>query len=107
MKDAKDVVFTTIEMELAWKEATRAFNDCEEKKKAHEKKLEGKTFFEAQAIQKGFILVEDPKTLEEFTEARMKDFAEVSHGDVVLIEGKELMRIPGNYQKDKQYKSKD
>ncbi len=94
--NAKDTTFTTIEMELLWKEAKRAYEDYQQKKSDH---IEGKI--------KNFIIVEDPGTLEEFTESRMEAFATVSQGDVVLIEGKELKRIKGNYKKDKPFKAKD
>lgn len=85
-KLAKDVVFTTIEMELAWKEATRAYEDYKLKK--------------SENADTKIIPCEPPGRLEDFIDRRMKDFSTVSHGDVVLIEGTELKRIPGNYQKD-------
>lgn len=89
--NAKDMVFTTLDMEIMFKENQRAYKHYEENCDT----------------TPNMIIVEKFHSLDQFIESRMKALAEVSHGDVVLIEGKELKRVKGNYKQEKKYKAKD
>lgn len=86
--NAKEVKISTLEMEALWKESKRAYEDFQ--------------------IKKGdlnVIPVEDPGTLEEFTDKRMLGLSEISHGDIVLVEGKELKRVKANFKEREEFKN--
>ncbi len=86
--NAKEVKISTIEMETLWNESKRAYEDYQLKKG-----------------QLNVIPVEEPGTLEEFTEKRMIALSEISHGDIVLIEGKELKRVKANFKVREEFKN--
>ena len=79
--NAKEVKISTIEMEILWNESKRAYED-----------------FQLKRGQLNAIPVEEPGTLEDFTEKRMIALSVISHGDIVLIEGKELKRVKANFK---------
>lgn len=86
--NAKEVKISTIEMEILWNESKRAYEDYQLKKG-----------------QLNVIPVEEPGTLEDFTEKRMIALSEISHGDIVLIEGKELKRVKANFKVREEFKN--
>lgn len=86
--NAKEVKISTIEMETLWNESKRAFEDYKSKKG-----------------DLNVIPVEEPGTLEDFTEKRMIALSEISHGDIVLIEGKELKRVKANFKVREEFKN--
>lgn len=88
---AKDIVITVLEFELMWKEATRAYED-----------------YESKSIKDKLITipVQNPGTLEGFIESRMNEFAKISWGDTVLLEGdKEIKRVKANFQKEEVFRN--
>lgn len=80
--NASDMIFTTIEMEIMYRSNQDAYAD-------YKSKLETGTDKERNAM----IVVEEFKSLEEYTRRALKSFATVCFGDVVLMEGdKEIKR---------------
>jgi len=86
--NAKEVKISTIEMEILWNESKRAYED-----------------YQLKRGQLNAIPVEEPGTLEDFTEKRMIALSEISHGDIVLIEGKELKRVKANFKVREEFKN--
>ncbi len=86
--NAKEVKISTIEMEILWNESKRAYED-----------------YQLKMGKLNVIPVEEPGTLEDFTEKRMIALSEISHGDIVLIEGKELKRVKANFKVREEFKN--
>lgn len=86
--NAKEVKISTIEMEIIWNESKRAYED-----------------YQLKRGQLNAIPVEEPGTLEQFTEKRMIALSEISHGYIVLIEGKELKRVKANFKVREEFKN--
>lgn len=85
---AKDVTFTTIEMELMFKSNQEAYQDFK------------RLWDSSNVVQRNqIIVVEEFKSLKEYTHRALKSFATNSMGDVVLTEGgKEIKRVKSNYK---------
>ena len=86
--NAKEVKISTIEMEIIWNESKRAYED-----------------YQLKRGQLNAIPVEEPGTLEQFTEKRMIALSEISQGYIVLIEGKELKRVKANFKVREEFKN--
>lgn len=94
---ANQVSFTTIEMELMFRENQRANKDLEDKLNV---------LSETEKAQNGFIRSHKFETLEQYIEFTMAAFAEASYGDIVLTEGgKELKRVKANYKQREIFKN--